>query len=189
MNANTSYTLSKMWQKFEGFCIFINGFFTSFLLILFIFYDFRGAQTSDIKQMSSVRLSVKENKLSNPELVTLEDYEQYLTRSGKGWICETGNQTVGFSIADIKGHNIWALFVRPEYEGLGIGRKLHEIMINWYFSQTTEKVWLGTWPKTRADRFYRTYGWKETGRQSNGEIKFELTFDDWNKLQKTINKP
>lgn len=119
---------------------------------------YREAQTSDIEQMSSVRLSVKENKLSNPGLVTFKDYEEYLTRRGKGWVCETGKQIVGFSIADLKGHNIWALFVKPEYERMGIRKKLHDIMVNWYFSQTEEKVWLGTWPKTRADRFYRACG-------------------------------
>lgn len=140
---------------------------------------FKEAKTSDIEQMSSVRLSVRENTLSNPGLVTAKDYREYLVNRGKGWVCEIDKQIAGFSIADLQAHNVWALFVRPEYEGMGIGRKLHTIMMDWYFSQTNEKVWLGTWPKTRADRFYRTYGWKETGKQPNGETRFELTFEDW----------
>ena len=90
---------------------------------------FREAQTSDIKQIQIVRHSVKENVLSDPTLVTGKDCEEYLTVRGKGWICEVDNKVVGFAIVDLKDHNSWALFVRPEYEGVGIGKKLHEMML------------------------------------------------------------
>jgi GNAT superfamily N-acetyltransferase len=49
---------------------------------------------------------------------------------GKGWVCEINNEIVGFSIADLKGNNIWALFLRPEFEKLGIGKRLHDIMLD-----------------------------------------------------------
>jgi hypothetical protein len=52
-------------------------------------------------------------------------------------------------------------------------------MLNWYFNQTQQKVWLGTSPDTRAELFYRKYGWKETGTHGKGEIKFELTYEEW----------
>ena len=65
-------------------------------------------------------IAVKENVLSNPALVTDKDCEEYLNVRGKGWVCETDNQIIGFAIADLKENNIWALFIRPEYEGLGI---------------------------------------------------------------------
>ncbi len=149
---------------------------------------FREAQTSDIKQIQIVRHSVKENVLSNPTLVTDKDCEEYLTLRGKGWVCETDEQIVGFAIADLKDHNIWALFIRPEYEGVGIGKKLHEMMLDWYFSKTQENVWLGTAPKTRAEKFYSKAGWKEVGKHGKGEIKFEMTFEDW-KNSKVANLP
>ncbi|MCI1267363.1 MAG: GNAT family N-acetyltransferase [Saprospiraceae bacterium] len=74
---------------------------------------------------------------------------------------------------------MWALFVHPDFEGQGIGRKLHDIMLDWYFDQTQEAVWLGTSPNTRAEQFYRKCGWEEIGVHGIGEIKFEMKFSRW----------
>jgi hypothetical protein len=52
-------------------------------------------------------------------------------------------------------------------------------MLNWYFSQTDKTVWLGTAPKTRAELFYRKAGWREAGTHGKGEIKFEMTKNEW----------
>jgi len=140
---------------------------------------FREAQIEDVKEIQAVRNSVKENVLSNPGLVTDRDCEDYIMQRGKGWVCEIDNVVIGFAIADLEEKNIWALFLRPEYERKGIGKKLHNIMLEWYFSKTKEKVWLGTSPNTRAEMFYRKCGWKEVGEHGKGEIKFEMTYDDW----------
>lgn len=140
---------------------------------------FREALVSDITPIQLVRHSVKENVLSNPDLVTDADCEEYLTVRGKGWVCEIDRKIVGFAIADLKGHNIWALFVRPEHAGRGIGKKLHHIMLDWYFNQTDQTVWLSTAPETRAEVFYKMAGWKEIGKTPNGEIRFEMSLDLW----------
>lgn len=140
---------------------------------------FREASTVDIKQIQIVRNSVNENKLSNPALVTDRDCVEYLTLRGKGWVCEIDDLIVGFAIADTIDHNIWALFVHPEYEGKGIGTRLHNIMLEWYFNQTKETVWLSTSPNTKAEKFYRKNQWQEKGIYGKGEIKFELSFDSW----------
>lgn len=145
---------------------------------------FREAKTDDIKQIQIVRHSVNENILSNPDLVTDNDCKEFLTTRGKGWVCEIDNQIVGFAIADLKDKNIWALFLRPDFEKRGIGRRLHDIMLDWYFKQTQDNVWLGTTPKTRAEHFYRQAGWREVGTHGKGEIKFEMTFSDWTELTK-----
>lgn len=139
----------------------------------------REAVIDDIKQIQSVRNSVLENMLSNPALVTDQDCEEFISVRGKGWVCEIDNQIVGFSIADLKDGNIWALFLRPEFENQGIGRQLHDIMLDWYFAQDKEHVWLGTAPNTRAELFYRKSGWIETGTHGKGEIKFEMTSNQW----------
>lgn len=144
---------------------------------------FREANSNDIKQIQKVRHSVKENVLSHPSLVTDEDCEEFLTKRGKGWVCEIENNIVGFAIADLKENNIWALFVHPEFEKIGIGKKLHATMLNWYFDQTKKNVWLGTAPATRAESFYRLNGWKETGRHGKNEIKFEMNIDNWKKTR------
>lgn len=140
---------------------------------------FREAQISDITQIQIVRNSVKENVLSDPSIVTDKDCEEYLAVRGKGWICEVDNTIVGFAIIDLKEKNIWALFVLPEYERKGIGKKLHDIMLNWYFNQHDSTLWLGTAPGTKAEKFYRKSGWKQAGIHGKGEIKFELSFNNW----------
>lgn len=139
----------------------------------------REATVDDIDQYMIVRMAVKENILSNPALVTRKDNEDYLTQFGKGWVCEIDHRIVGFAIVGLKQHNIWALIVHPDFEGQGIGRQLHDIMLDWYFDQTQEAVWLGTSPNTRAEQFYRKCGWEEIGVHGKGEIKFEMTFSRW----------
>lgn len=138
----------------------------------------REAKPEDIPQIQMVRNSVKENMLSDPGLVTDADCEEFLFERGKGWVCEIESRIVGFSIADLKEHNIWALFIHPDFENRGIGRKLHNIMLDWYFTQTSEDVWLGTAPETRAATFYKKSGWEETGTHGK-EIKFEMTYNNW----------
>ena len=139
----------------------------------------REAKVEDIKQIQVVRNSVKENTLSDPGLVTDKDCEDFIITRGKGWVCEINNEVVGFSIVDLKDNNIWALFLKPEFEKRGISKQLHDIMLDWYFVQTRVNVWLGTSPDTRADLFYRKMGWTEIGKHGKNEIKFEMTYDNW----------
>ena len=140
---------------------------------------FREATIEDIDNYMIVRMAVKENVLNNPALVPREDNVDYLTRYGKGWVCEIDNRIVGFSIVGLTQQNVWALFVLPEFEGKGIGRKLHDIMIGWYFEQTTEKIWLGTEHNTKAAAFYKNRGWTDVGMHGEDETKFEMTLEDW----------
>ena len=140
---------------------------------------FREATIQDIPHIQMVRHSVKENILSNPALVTDKHCEEYLTIKGKGWVCEAENKIVGFAIIDLKDKNVWALFVHPGYAGQGAGKKLHGIMLDWYFNQTKETVWLSTAPNTRAEKFYRKAGWKEVGMYGTKEIKFEMSYRNW----------
>ncbi|MFN5134432.1 MAG: GNAT family N-acetyltransferase [Chitinophagaceae bacterium] len=140
---------------------------------------FREAVVKHIPQIQIVRNAVKENILSNPALVTNADVEDYIVRRGKGWVCEMNDEIVGFAIADLVDNNIWALFVHPDAEGKGIGKQLHDQMVNWYFSQTDETVWLSTTPGTRAETFYKMQGWTEVGVYGKGETKFEMRKVDW----------
>lgn len=141
--------------------------------------NYREATVADIPQIQIVRHLVKENTLSDPSLVPDSDVEDYITRRGKGWVCEMDNKIVGFAIADLQDYNIWALFLDPEYEGMGIGKQLHNIMLDWYFSQTRHTVWLSTGIATRAETFYRMQGWEEIGLYGTKETKFEMPFDKW----------
>ena len=133
----------------------------------------RQAHVADIPRLSEVRLAVRENPLNNPALVTYADYVEYLTQRGRGWVAVAGGRIVGFAIADLQDHSIWALFVHPDFDRQGIGRALHDTLLTWYFGQTDAPVWLSTAPGTRAEGFYRRAGWRETGRTKSGEVRFE----------------
>jgi GNAT superfamily N-acetyltransferase len=143
----------------------------------------REAEPGDIPQIQFVRNSVKENMLSDPALVPDNDVEDYMKNRGKGWVCEIDDKIVGFAIVSVADRNVWALFIQPGHDKKGIGKRLHDEMINWYFQQTDNSIWLGTAPNTRAERFYRKAGWKEVGEHGKGEIKFEMTAAEWQRLE------
>lgn len=142
----------------------------------------REATLNDIKEMQRIRNAVKENVLSDPALVKDEDVADYISKRGKGWVVEENDYLLGFAIVSLADKNVWALFMHPEAERKGMGRLLHETMINWYFSQTSETVWLSTAPGTRAENFYRKAGWAAAGSYGKGELKFEMSAEKWQLL-------
>jgi GNAT superfamily N-acetyltransferase len=143
----------------------------------------RQALDTDIPQLHQVRMAVKENMLNNPALVTEADYRRFLTTEGRGWLCAVDGQVAGFAIVDTTDHNVWALFVHPDFEGQGIGKRLQQTMLRWYFTQTDHTLWLSTAPGTRAEEFYHRTGWKATGLTKGGETRFEMTPEAWASLQ------
>lgn len=129
--------------------------------------------------MHRVRMSVLENRLRNPAAVQLSDYEAILERGGRGWVAELEGRIVGLAIADLARSNVWAFFVDPRAEGRGIGRQLHDTMMNWMFSSGVDYVWLSTEAGTRAERFYRAAHWRYAGPELSGEMRFEMTREQW----------
>jgi GNAT superfamily N-acetyltransferase len=134
----------------------------------------RQADVSDIEAMHRIRLSVRENALSDPRRVQPADYRP-LVEQGGAFVCEREGNIVAFGVADALRRNIWALFVEPGREGDGMGRRLLDAMTAWLFAQSPEPIWLTTGAATRAERFYRAAGWHEAAREPNGELRFELS--------------
>ena len=54
---------------------------------------------------------------------------------GTGYATEAGGAIAGFAVADLVRRNVWALFVDPEMEGRRIGRRLHDVMMEWFAAQ------------------------------------------------------
>jgi GNAT superfamily N-acetyltransferase len=121
---------------------------------------FRRAVSADIPAMSKIRLAVTENILSDPTRITVEMYEDYLEKSGRGWVAESADEIVAFCYADKINASIWALFVRPGHEGRGLGKALLLQAVDWLFEAGHERVHLTTGADTRADRFYAAQGWE-----------------------------
>jgi GNAT superfamily N-acetyltransferase len=135
----------------------------------------RFALITDIAAMHAVRMSVRENRLSDPTRVTEDDYRRFIEERGCGWVYDSDNEIVGFGVVDLVDRNIWALFVDPQHEGKGIGSALLNAMVDHAFKKGSEPLWLTTSPGTRAERFYRQSGWREAGIAADGELRFELS--------------
>lgn len=139
----------------------------------------RLATPADIQEIHRVRMSVRENVLRNPASVTPADTLRMLTQDGRGWVCEADGRIVGFAVGDLVRSNVWALFVEPDYERQGIGRRLHDVMVDWMFDEGATDIWLSTDPHSRAEGFYRAAGWDYVGLEISGEARFEMTRERW----------
>ncbi len=133
----------------------------------------RRATAEDIADVMALRLSVSENRLSDPGQVTAADCLCYVQR-GQMWVWED-QEILGFSASSCDTGWIWALFVRPGHEGHGIGRALFAVACDALIGAGVRTLHLSTDPDTRAARFYRAAGWHEAGYTPEGELIFAFT--------------
>jgi len=133
----------------------------------------RQALRGDIEAMHRIRVAVRENRLTS-SVIEPAHYVEAIEQTGRGWVIEEGGSLLGFAIGNVTTGNIWALFVAPAHEGRGHGRRLHDTMVEWLFAQGLHRLWLGTQPGTRAQRFYEVAGWQFTGLRVDGEAGYEL---------------
>jgi GNAT superfamily N-acetyltransferase len=138
---------------------------------------FRQAGSADIPAMSRIRLSVTENVLSDPSRVTGQMYEDYLERTGRGWVAEIEGRVAAFCYADKHDGSIWALFVHPDYEGRGLAKHLLGLAADWIFALGHASARLDTGANTRADRFYARQGW-ERRVVSDAKVEYTLKQED-----------
>ena len=129
--------------------------------------------------MSVVRLAVRENRLSTPDRITPAMYADYLGPIGRSWVCcDARGRLVGFSSAALptpkSDASIWALFVLPELEGRGLGKRLLALATEWLFAQDAPRIVLGTAAATRADAFYERLGWRRGKMIDAIEVEFTL---------------
>ena len=72
----------------------------------------------------------------------------------------TENRIAGFAALDIADGTVWALFVAPDMEGCGIGKKLHKTMVLEAAAMGLKNLRLVTERGSRAAGFYEAAGWK-----------------------------
>ena len=123
--------------------------------------------------MHRVRAAVRENRLVST-VITEADTINAIETLGRGWVIDVNGEIVGFAIGNATNSNIWALFIDPEHEGRGYGRRLHDAMVAWMWEQDLKQLWLSTEPGTRAQRFYEVAGWENVGMTKGGEVRFEM---------------
>jgi len=141
--------------------------------------EIREATAGDVAAMFHVRVSVAQNAMNVDQLrargITPQSVAAALQSHCKAWVIEQNAKVVAFSIADARAGSIWALFVLPEYEGLGYGRALLTAAAEWLWERGFARIWLTTAPDTRAAAFYLHLGWRPTGVTPHGETRFELS--------------
>ena len=110
----------------------------------------RQAGRSDLPGLLRVRRAVSENRLF---LLTMPDDHiiEALEISGRGWVIELDGLIVAFAIGDAITGSICALFVDPPHRGQGYGRRLHDTVVEWLWSQGHDRVWLNAEPDKQLD--------------------------------------
>lgn len=125
---------------------------------------FRPATPADIPAITHVRTSVTENHLSVAQMaergITEAFIEAMMLATPCAWVAERAGQVVGFSMVENDSGGVWAAFVLPGHEGLGIGTGLMELAEEQLF-KAHARIWLETGARTRAAGFYRARGWGE----------------------------
>lgn len=133
----------------------------------------RPATVSDIEAMHNIRCMVAENRLTDPQRISVTSYAPFI-EARSIWVAETRARIVGFSALDCVSASVWALFVDPAWEGRGIGRALHDHVLLFARQRELRRLILSTDPGTRAARFYAWAGWREVGTSPEGEARFEI---------------
>jgi len=136
----------------------------------------RQAVAADIAGIQHVRGAVRENRLVSI-VITDEQVRAAIEDTGRGWVVETEGRVVAFAIGNANDGNIWALFVHPDHERRGHGRRLHDAMVGWLWSRGLERLWLTTAPATRAQSFYEAAGWTRVPHSDPRELRYELRRD------------
>ena len=131
----------------------------------------RRARPEDHARVTEIRNSVTENILRDPSRVTVADYKWFEKNPGV-WVWEEDGRILGFSAADTRDGSIWALFIDPDHEGRGIGRRLFAKACGVLRASGHRTGSLTTEPGSRADRFYQAAGWKVMGTSDRGERIF-----------------
>jgi GNAT superfamily N-acetyltransferase len=143
----------------------------------------RLAALEDVPSLFDVRTSVRENHMPIEELasvnITPETIAAMLTGEGRGWVAEDVGKVVAFAMANATDATIFALFVRPEYEGIGVGRLLMNEAEQWLSTRGCGEIWLRTDrnPEVRANGFYQRLGWTNEGVQEDGQNQYTKRLD------------
>jgi len=140
----------------------------------------RPIEAADMAEITSLRTSVKENHLSIAEMA-----ERGITPAGiladlacgdlGGWVETADGEIRGFSMADRRDGQIFALFTRPGCEGRGAGTRLLDVATQWLRERGIGEAWLTTDAASTAARFYANRGWRRGEMKDHEDVYFRLT--------------
>lgn len=138
----------------------------------------RPATADDIELLFDIRTSVQQNHLTREQLhalgITALALADAINAAPCAWVAEADRQAVGFAMVDLDEGELFALFIRPNFEARGIGRLLLQQAEQALF-QHHALIHLTTDgdEATRANGFYRRHGWLASGAVDDRDVRFE----------------
>lgn len=140
----------------------------------------RPIAAADLAEITRLRTSVKENHLSVEEMA-----ERGISPAGiladldsgdlGGWLEEQNGEILGFSMADNRDGQIFALFTKPGCEGRGVGTRLLDVATEWLAERGHGEAWLATDAGSTAARFYTNRGWRRGEMKDHEDVYFRLS--------------
>lgn len=131
---------------------------------------FRPARPEDAQACIDLRGKTRQNAFSAEALaaigITLETWTEGIrTKASPGHVCLEGTKVVGMSFWDRASGEVLVVAVLPEFESLGIGKRLLENVLEDMRQAGFTRSFLGcnSDPASRSHGFYRRLGWTPTG--------------------------
>lgn len=138
----------------------------------------RAATQDDVDTLFNIRTRVVQNHLSVEQMAQLGITSQVLADSIReapcAWVAEVDGQPVAFSMVDLATGEVFAMFVLPTHENLGLGRQLMAVAETALFERhaTLFLVTDGR-DEIRANGFYQRLGWTVTGSVEGDDVRYE----------------
>jgi GNAT superfamily N-acetyltransferase len=104
--------------------------------------------------------------------VTQDSISQAILSAPCSWVTVVNNEVVAFAMVHLDSGCLFALFVRPGYEGYGIGTALIHTCKHAIF-QRHGYAWLETAKNSSAARLCRHLGWGNEVEIEGGDIRLE----------------
>lgn len=132
----------------------------------------RAAVPADARECLRIRGLTRENAFSEQDLaalgITPESWAQGI-EDGRcpGYVAQVDEQMAGYCFGDRESGEILVLALLPEYESLGLGRRLLETMVQDLRECGFTRLFLAcnSDPQVRSYGFYRHLGWTESGQR------------------------
>lgn len=138
----------------------------------------RLATEHDVDRLFTLRTSVVQNHLSVEQMADLGITPQVLADSIRtapcAWIAEVDGQPAAFAMVDLAEGEVFAMFVLPTHENLGLGRQLMAIAEAALFEQH-DTLYLITdgRDEVRANGFYQRLGWTMVEQVEGDDVRYE----------------
>ena len=138
----------------------------------------RVATQDDIDTLFHIRTSVVQNHLSVEQMAELGITPQVLADSIRdapcAWVAEADGRPVAFAMVNLAEGEVFAMFVLPTHENLGLGRQLMAVAEAALFEHH-DKLFLITdgRDEIRANGFYQRLGWTLVGKAEDHDVRYE----------------